>query len=193
MRPRPPHRRESAKHSKDHSPLNSRKFFRSLSLCFPTSKTRLEIHEMIETGMKYLAQSPHTLYDHLAEEAPGGAPGLPGASGGRGWGDLQGTLHIRSYEVPTVTQHFLQLSGSTVLHAGTILPPPPRDNGQCLETSGVVPTQKVRLAPSEWVEAGAAARRRPGRPARQLWGPRVGRAGWGDRALAVHAHHGGSV
>lgn len=72
VRPRPPHRRESAKHSKDHSPLNSRKFFRSLSLCFPTSKMRLEIHEMIETGMKYLAQSPHTLYDHLAEEAPGG-------------------------------------------------------------------------------------------------------------------------
>lgn len=179
VRPRPPHRRESAKHSKDHSPLNSRKFFRSLSLCFPTSKTRLEIHEMIETG----TEPAHAVR----------SPGLPGASGGRGWGDLQGTLHIRSYKVPTVTQHFLQLSGSTILHAGTILPPPPRDNGQCLETSGVVPTQKVRLAPSEWVEAGAAARRRPGRPARQLWGPRVGRAGWGDRALAVHAHHGGSV
>lgn len=76
VRPRPPHRRESAKHSKDHSPLNSRKFFRSLSLCFPTSKTRLEIHEMIETGMKYLAQSPHTLYDHLA------CPAHPAGGGG---------------------------------------------------------------------------------------------------------------
>lgn len=76
MRPRPPHRRESAKHRKDHSPLNSRKFFRSLSLCFPTSKTRLEIHEMIETGMKYLAQSPHTLYDHLA------CPARPAGGGG---------------------------------------------------------------------------------------------------------------
>lgn len=80
----PPYKRESTKHSKDHLPLNSRQFFMSLSLCFPTSKIRLKIYKMIKTCMKYLAQCLHTLYDHLTKEGLTGTTGLPGVSGGGG-------------------------------------------------------------------------------------------------------------
>lgn len=90
--------------------------------------------------VKCLAQSLHTLHDHPAEEAHMGTPGRPGVSGG-------GEDRVTRRGLRTSAHATRQLSLSTYSNSlvqqfftpGAILPPPPRDNGQRLETSVVAP------------------------------------------------------